>query len=1184
MRRRARRAWLAGLVAAMVALVPGRARAEGQDALWPALGFSEAARGAPSGPAGTRDSGLVIAIEDYSEVDPVPGAVALGKAWLSWLQTARGVPATRLKLLTDRQAINVTIEKEARRLAAEGPAGGIFWLVFIGHGAPSQDARDGVLVGYDAQQTADGLYARSVRHGELLEAIRAARRGRAGDTVSILDACFSGRTQGGRLVEGLQPLIVTRGGGRGAGETLVTAGGSDEFAGPLPGLSQPGFSYLLLGALSGWREADADADGAITLAEAVGYARSALAAVVSDRTQTPQLDGEHGGLRLARAGAAGPELGRIQQALVTGPEARRVGVSVGGGGRLEGGARAVGASRLAADIARAAAYEAFAKAKDAALARERGAGQRPEDKAAAWEAVAPLAAAAGNAGWQAQATANAADWRKVAALRPGMVAAWEKISALLQLPVVPRSDRLRMLKDFLESYGLLGAEPSFAAAQAALRGLGEIAMPGPRAPVAESGGPGEVGAGLVLDVDVTHLRWEQEVAHARAAAEAAEKDAASGPGRRADAWQALARALELRPPDLPSARAEAAAGQAGDALRIGASWRALEARIPQARAEWVQLKQGLGLATADLANKKGWVAAFLGTYGQLTAEPSVAEARVVAGLLDRGEAFPLRALQASQTPRGFIRVAPGSFSMGSPESEGGREPNEVAHRVTLTRAFWLQATEVTQGQWQAVMGSAPSRFTGCGHDCPIEQVSWEDAVAYLNTLSDREGLERCYEGSRFKGLDCRGYRLPTEAEWEYAARAGTNDARHGPIDDAAWHAGNSDYRVHPVAQRSPNRWGLHDMLGNVWEWVQDWYGPYEGVAADPTGPPSGAGRVGRGGGWSDGPRILRAAYRERYAPRDRKPYLGFRAARTVPADPVDGPRGLSAPTPPAPVPSAPTPAAPVPSAATPRGGAAPHLPSPSTGGDPGGFVRIAAGTFAMGSPVSEVGRDSDETLHQVTLTRSFWLQATEVTQGQWEAVMGANPAAHKACGRDCPVENVSWLEAVAYLNALSQREGLTQCYDGKIFRGLSCGGYRLPTEAEWEYAARAGTTGAPAQALGAVAWLEGNSGLRTHPVALKAANQWGLHDMLGNVWEWVHDWYGPYDGGAAGLGATGPLGATDPAGLTTGEVRVLRGGSCNDAENFLRPAYRYRFSPHVRRDNLGFRAARSVPVEAAGER
>lgn len=230
----------------------------------------------------------------------------------------------------------------------------------------------------------------------------------------------------------------------------------------------------------------------------------------------------------------------------------------------------------------------------------------------------------------------------------------------------------------------------------------------------------------------------------------------------------------------------------------------------------------------------------------------------------------------------YVRIEAGTFTMGSPNSEEGRNPDETQHEVTITRDFWLKKTEVTQGEWESVMGSNPSRSLACGSDCPVEGVSWLDTVEYLNTLSDREGLERCYGiDASFSGLGCTGYRLPTEAEWEYAARAGTTEARYGELESVAWYVENSN-DPHGVGQKSPNPWGLHDMLGNVWEWVQDWYAPYGGNASDPLGLGAGGDRVARGGSWHAHAGNVRAAYRGTFSPGYRGGHLGFRSARSIP--------------------------------------------------------------------------------------------------------------------------------------------------------------------------------------------------------------------------------------------------------------------------------------------------------------
>jgi formylglycine-generating enzyme required for sulfatase activity len=234
-------------------------------------------------------------------------------------------------------------------------------------------------------------------------------------------------------------------------------------------------------------------------------------------------------------------------------------------------------------------------------------------------------------------------------------------------------------------------------------------------------------------------------------------------------------------------------------------------------------------------------------------------------------------------PEGFVLIEPGTFIMGSPTSEEDHNDDETQHSVTITRAYCMKATEVTQGEWQSVMGSNPSNFRNCGANCPVEQVSWGEAAGYANALSRREGLPECYAGSTFTGLGCKGYRLPSEAEWEYAARAGTTSSRYGNLDSVAWYNRNSGSRTHPVGQKQPNAWGLYDMLGNVWEWTGDWYVAYSGSASDPAGAAAGSFRVLRGGSWSNGYALrARAAFRGSDSPGVRGSYLGFRLVRTAP--------------------------------------------------------------------------------------------------------------------------------------------------------------------------------------------------------------------------------------------------------------------------------------------------------------
>ena len=254
----------------------------------------------------------------------------------------------------------------------------------------------------------------------------------------------------------------------------------------------------------------------------------------------------------------------------------------------------------------------------------------------------------------------------------------------------------------------------------------------------------------------------------------------------------------------------------------------------------------------------------------------VAPIEVDTGSIDTGS------IDTRGCPAGYVRIEPGTFTMGSPESEDGHSSDESQHDVTITRPFCMKATEVTQGEWQAEMGDNPSYFSSCGPNCPVERVSWDDAVLYANALSGREGLQECYTGSTFTGLDCTGYRLPTEAEWEYAARAGTTGATYGNLDSVAWYGENSGSATHPVGQKQPNAWGLYDMLGNVWESTGDRYDTYPGTVTDPLGAGAGSARVSRGGSCYSYARYARAADRAYATPVDRYSDLGFRLSRTAP--------------------------------------------------------------------------------------------------------------------------------------------------------------------------------------------------------------------------------------------------------------------------------------------------------------
>ena len=491
----------------------------------------------------------------------------------------------------------------------------------------------------------------------------------------------------------------------------------------------------------------------------------------------------------------------------------------------------------------------------------------------------------------------------------------------------------------------------------------------------------------------------------------------------------------------------------------------------------------------------------------------------------------------------MILIPAGKFMMGSPASEKGRSADETQHEVTLTKPFYMGKYEVTQEQWEAVMGKNPGNTKGA--KLPVTVVSWEDCQEFIKKLNAKTN---------------GGYRLPTEAEWEYACRAGTSTAYS--VGDSLT---NSDANygegaagsIKSVGSYKSNAFGLYDMHGNVWEWCEDWMADYPaGALTDPKGPGTGTSRVLRGGSFDRVVSIARSSFRYYDAPSLRYYSYGFRLARTADV------KAAVAPPEPKPDPAAVMPAtgnllvAPFSEAKAKevqKSVAKSLQKEVEEKADLGNgvslnMVLIPGGKFKMGSPASEKGRSDDEKQHEVSLTNPFYMCKYEVTQGQWEALMGDNPSDTK--GATLPVTHVSWEECQKFIKKLNAKTN---------------GGYRLPTEAEWEYACRAGTI--IAYSIGASltntdANIEGG-GIKE--VGSYKANAFGLYDMHGNVWEWCEDSYGDYPEGAL----------TDPRGPATGEYRVLRGGSFTDDVSKARSSFRFYYSPSDRSRNDGFRLART---------
>jgi formylglycine-generating enzyme required for sulfatase activity/predicted Ser/Thr protein kinase len=580
----------------------------------------------------------------------------------------------------------------------------------------------------------------------------------------------------------------------------------------------------------------------------------------------------------------------------------------------------------------------------------------------------------------------------------------------------------------------------------------------------------------------------------------------------------------------------------------------------------------------------------------------------------------------------FVLVEPGTFLMGSPPDEQGRDDDETQHEVTITKPFYLGVHQVTQGQGKKVMGNNPSEFSRNG-ECqdsvrdvsdadldlfPVEGVSWEGAQEFLQALNELD--EEARSG--------REYRLPTEAEWEYACRGGhliknlrerhtlpfhldrptsslssTQANFDGKRPDGGAPKGPYLERPCKVGSYQANVLGLYDMHGNVAEWCQDWYDAnayHQKNRKDPQGPDDGQYRVNRGGSYFYNALCCRAASRAQEDPKLQDPSYGFRVVcvpRAVPPA-VEVTEETSVPAPVAPTSLAPL-------LLSPKASEKPTVPASVAFPTPAPtirlreftnvvgmrFVLVEPGRFLMGSPPDEAGRTGEEIQHEVTITRPFYLGVHLVTQGQWSAVMGNNPSFFRrghGKGKEkvkevsdadldlFPVEFVSWVTVQAFLLKLAALEG-----EARNHRE-----YRLPSEAEWEYACRGGhlikrlgekhtlpfhfdrqcssLSGAQANFAREFPYGDGVSGLslsRTCKVGSYQPNALGLHDMHGNVREWCADWYGHYPSGPA----------TNPIGPPDGSDRVTRGGCYGSVGLHCRAACRSRGAPGSRSNTVGFR-------------
>jgi formylglycine-generating enzyme required for sulfatase activity len=535
----------------------------------------------------------------------------------------------------------------------------------------------------------------------------------------------------------------------------------------------------------------------------------------------------------------------------------------------------------------------------------------------------------------------------------------------------------------------------------------------------------------------------------------------------------------------------------------------------------------------------------------------------------------------------LIYCPPGSFKMGSPDAEKHRFTNDGQIAVTISKGFYLGKNSVTRAEFKALMGRAPwegQPWFKEGDDLPATHVDWKDAAEFCRKLTLRESEV---------GLLPQGYvyALPTEAQREYACRAGTttpysfgDDARS--LDEYAWWYGSVAegdaqvdlYQPRRIGRKKPNPWGFCDMHGNVLEWCLDAFVEQFPGGSDPL-VATGSLRALRGGCISSVARRCRSASRQGYAPSTRRNDVGFRVALVTssPANQAIAPQ--------------------------PAGNRlAAKVPVEKQWKTSLGSILIEcpSGSFTMGRALPEKGRGWGEDQVPVTISKGFYLGRYPVTQAEFEAVMGKTPwfpgwrpkigvdclpadlapggrlsgviAWRTRIGDDCPATNVTWNDAAEFCRKLTARDSQA----GRLPKGYA---YALPTEGQWEYACRAGTTtaywfGDDAEKLAEYAWCNGRDDGNepyAHPIGQKKPNPWGLYDMRGNVWEMCRD------------GFTQQLpGGTDPFVAPTGGLRAQRGCTWVDlAISPYRSAYRGSFGafPDAR---LGFRLA-LVPASSSDQ-
>ena len=473
----------------------------------------------------------------------------------------------------------------------------------------------------------------------------------------------------------------------------------------------------------------------------------------------------------------------------------------------------------------------------------------------------------------------------------------------------------------------------------------------------------------------------------------------------------------------------------------------------------------------------------------------------------------------------MVCVQGGTFLMGDTMDQfhTSEKDEKPSHCVAIS-TYYMGETEVTQELWEAVMGTNPSDFKN--PKAPVEMVSWNDCQLFISKLNEITGFE---------------FRLPTEAEWEFAARGGCFSghwmyAGNDFLDGIGWWVNNAK-KTMIVKQKQPNELGFYDMSGNVSEWCYDWFKEYTDTCfTNPTGPKNGKNKIKRGGHWNDSAKAARVAFRSWMDPSHSNNHTGMRLAASITQKDID------------------------------EAVSSPQLQRRcfktfntkylgmekiSVNGVDFNMIGVQGGCYLMGATLEQTkyGHVDEQPCHNVTLS-SFRIGQTEVPQKLWIAIMNNNPSTNK--GDDLPVDNVSYDDCMAFIDALNKLTGRK---------------FRLPTEAEWEYAARGGNISRQYSFPGnnesiKVAWSNQNC-TSTKTVAKLEPNELNIFDMGGNVAEWCYDWYSNYSSNDD----------TNPKGPSSGKNRVIRGGHWKDGKTKCHISSRSSAKPNEKAPYYGLRLA-----------